>query len=76
MEAENGERRNDSGWVLACDVQQRFMLGLELTMGSIDHSASCRQVRAWAGIAMISYRSRETAWPWLWEMPPEKGWWR
>ena len=33
-------------WVLACDVQQRFMQGLGRTNDSVDRSAQCRQVRA------------------------------
>jgi len=36
-------------WVLACDVQQRFMQGLGRTSGSVDHSARCRQLRALGG---------------------------
>jgi sigma-B regulation protein RsbU (phosphoserine phosphatase) len=36
-------------WVLACDVQQRFMQGLGRTSASMDHSAQCRQVRALGG---------------------------
>ncbi|HEY1469950.1 MAG TPA: PP2C family protein-serine/threonine phosphatase [Candidatus Acidoferrum sp.] len=36
-------------WVLACDVQQRFMQGLERTSESVDHSARCRQIRALGG---------------------------
>jgi phosphoserine phosphatase RsbU/P len=36
-------------WVLACDVQQRFMQGLGWTSASMDHSAQCRQVRALGG---------------------------
>jgi hypothetical protein len=36
-------------WVLACDVQQRFMQGLGRTSNSVDYSARCRQVRALGG---------------------------
>jgi sigma-B regulation protein RsbU (phosphoserine phosphatase) len=36
-------------WVLACDVQQRFMQGLGRTSYSVDYSAHCRQVRALGG---------------------------
>jgi phosphoserine phosphatase RsbU/P len=36
-------------WVLACDVQQRFMQGLGRTTDSLDYSAHCRQVRALGG---------------------------
>jgi sigma-B regulation protein RsbU (phosphoserine phosphatase) len=36
-------------WVLACDVQQRFMQGLGPTSDSLDYSANCRQVRALGG---------------------------
>ena len=36
-------------WVLACDVQQRFMQGLGCTSHSMDYSAHCRQVRALGG---------------------------
>ena len=36
-------------WVLACDVQQRFMQGLGRINDSVDYSAQCRQVRALGG---------------------------
>jgi sigma-B regulation protein RsbU (phosphoserine phosphatase) len=36
-------------WVLACDVQRRFMQGLGRTSDSADYSARCRQVRALGG---------------------------
>lgn len=36
-------------WVLACDVQQRFMRGYQRSSSSIDYSAQCRQVRALGG---------------------------
>jgi phosphoserine phosphatase RsbU/P len=36
-------------WVLACDVQQRFMQGLGRISDSVDYSARCRQVRALGG---------------------------
>jgi sigma-B regulation protein RsbU (phosphoserine phosphatase) len=36
-------------WVLACDVQRRFMQGLGRTGDSVDYSARCRQVRALGG---------------------------
>jgi sigma-B regulation protein RsbU (phosphoserine phosphatase) len=36
-------------WILACDVQQRFMQGLERNSDSVDLSARCRQVRALGG---------------------------
>lgn len=36
-------------WVLACDVQQRFMQGLGRASASVDCSARCRQVRALGG---------------------------
>jgi sigma-B regulation protein RsbU (phosphoserine phosphatase) len=36
-------------WVLACDVQQRFMQGLGRASDSVDYSALCRQVRALGG---------------------------
>jgi len=36
-------------WVLACDVQRRFMQGLGRTSDSVDYSALCRQVRALGG---------------------------
>jgi phosphoserine phosphatase RsbU/P len=36
-------------WVLACDVQQRFMHGPGRDSGSVDYSARCRQVRALGG---------------------------
>jgi len=36
-------------WVLACDVQQRFMRGLGRTSDFVDYSAQCRQVRALGG---------------------------
>jgi sigma-B regulation protein RsbU (phosphoserine phosphatase) len=36
-------------WVLACDVQRRFMQGLGLTSDSVDYGGRCRQVRALGG---------------------------
>jgi len=37
-------------WVLACDVQQRFMQGADWsTTDRVDYSAQCRQVRALGG---------------------------
>jgi sigma-B regulation protein RsbU (phosphoserine phosphatase) len=36
-------------WVLACDVQQRFMQSLGRTSDSVDYSARCRQIRALGG---------------------------
>lgn len=36
-------------WVLACDVQQRFMQGRGRIGGSVDYSARCRQARALGG---------------------------
>jgi len=36
-------------WVLACDVQRRFMQGLGRTSDSVDYGARCRQVRALGG---------------------------
>ena len=36
-------------WMLAYDVQQRFMRGPRRTSCSLDHSAQCRQVRALGG---------------------------
>jgi phosphoserine phosphatase RsbU/P len=36
-------------WVLACDVQQRFMQGTGWATDSLDYSAQCRQVRALGG---------------------------
>jgi phosphoserine phosphatase RsbU/P len=36
-------------WVLACDVQQRFMRGHQQMSSSVDYSAQCRQVRALGG---------------------------
>lgn len=36
-------------WVLACDVQRRFMQGVGPTTHPVDYSARCRQVRALGG---------------------------
>lgn len=36
-------------WVLACDVQQRFMQGPGQTSDSVDYSGRCRQIRALGG---------------------------
>ncbi len=36
-------------WVIACDVQQRFMQGLDPAVGTLDFSAQCRQVHALGG---------------------------
>ena len=33
-------------WATACDVQQRFMQGLDRRSGTSDYSARCRQLRA------------------------------
>ncbi len=36
-------------WATACDVQQRFMQGLDRGAGTLDYSARCRQLRALGG---------------------------
>lgn len=36
-------------WATACDVQQRFMQGLDPAIDTLDYSARCRQVRALGG---------------------------
>ena len=36
-------------WLLACDVQQRFMQGLGRNSRSVEYSARCRQIRALGG---------------------------
>ncbi|MGH9403312.1 MAG: PP2C family protein-serine/threonine phosphatase [Terriglobia bacterium] len=36
-------------WAIACDVQQRFMQGLDPAIGALDYSARCRQVHALGG---------------------------
>jgi sigma-B regulation protein RsbU (phosphoserine phosphatase) len=36
-------------WVLACDVQQRFMEGCGPPTSAVDYSAECRQIRALGG---------------------------
>jgi sigma-B regulation protein RsbU (phosphoserine phosphatase) len=36
-------------WALACDVQQRFMRGLDPAADTLDYSAHCRQVRELGG---------------------------
>lgn len=36
-------------WALACDVQQRFMQGLDPAIESLDYSARCRQMRELGG---------------------------
>jgi len=36
-------------WMVACDVQQRFMRGAERAAGRLDYSARCRQMRALGG---------------------------
>ena len=36
-------------WAIACDVQQRFMQGLDRATDTLDYSARCRQVRALGG---------------------------
>ena len=36
-------------WMMACDVQQRFMQGSRGQAGTLDYSAQCRQVRALGG---------------------------
>jgi hypothetical protein len=59
-------------WVLACDVQRRFMEGLGRTSDSVDYSARCPQVRALVAIAMISCLLQMTAWRWSLAMPPAR----
>lgn len=59
-------------WLLACDVQQRFMQGLGRSSGSLDYSARCRQVRASAVTVTISHRSPRVDWPWSSATPPAK----
>src|SRR5579863_3401189 len=36
-------------WLFACDVQQRFMSGLNPAIDALDYSARCRQVHALGG---------------------------
>jgi phosphoserine phosphatase RsbU/P len=36
-------------WATACDVQQRFMQGLDPAVNTLDYSARCRQVQALGG---------------------------
>jgi sigma-B regulation protein RsbU (phosphoserine phosphatase) len=36
-------------WAIACDVQQRFMQGLDPGAGTLDYGARCRQVRELGG---------------------------
>jgi sigma-B regulation protein RsbU (phosphoserine phosphatase) len=36
-------------WVLACDVQQRFMQSLDRMAGTLDYSGRCRQLQALGG---------------------------
>ena len=36
-------------WAIACDVQQRFMQGLDRASETLDYSAQCRQVHALGG---------------------------
>lgn len=36
-------------WMLACDVQHRFMQGLDPAPGALDYSAQCRQAQALGG---------------------------
>jgi len=36
-------------WIIASDVQQRFMHGLETGLDTLDYSAGCRQLRALGG---------------------------
>jgi sigma-B regulation protein RsbU (phosphoserine phosphatase) len=36
-------------WAIACDVQQRFMQGLDPAFDTVDYSARCRQVRELGG---------------------------
>jgi hypothetical protein len=59
-------------WVLACDVQQRFMQGLGPTSDSLDYSAHCRQVRTLGGDCYEFMPLRMSAWRWSLEMPPVK----
>ena len=59
-------------WVLACDVQQRFMQGLGRTSYSMDYSALAAKFELSAAIAMSSCLLRMSAWRWSLEMPPVK----
>ncbi len=36
-------------WMIACDVQQRFMQGLDRATEILDYSARCRQMHALGG---------------------------
>lgn len=36
-------------WLMACDVQQRFMCGLDPAIDALDYSARCRQVHSLGG---------------------------
>lgn len=36
-------------WAIACEVQQRFMQGLDSAIGTLDYSARCRQMRELGG---------------------------
>ncbi len=49
MTTEDGVVDVSQDWVLACDVQQRFMQGVDRQVGSVDVSGRCRQVRALGG---------------------------
>jgi len=36
-------------WAIACDVQQRFMQGLDPAIDTLDYSTRCRQVHELGG---------------------------
>jgi len=59
-------------WVLACDVQRRFMQGLGRTSDSVDYSVRCRQVRALGGDCYDFMPLSNDAWRWSLAMPPAK----
>jgi serine phosphatase RsbU (regulator of sigma subunit) len=59
-------------WVLACDVQRRFMQGLGRSSDSVDYSARCRQVRALGGDCYDFMPFANDRLRWSLGMPPAK----
>jgi len=61
-------------WVLACDVQRRFMQANSTVSDSFDYSARCVRFGRSVAIATTRSRLRTTAWHLSSAMPREKVW--
>jgi len=59
-------------WLLACDVQRRFMQGRGRTAIRWTTALAAAKFEPSAAIAMISCLLQMTAWRWSLAMPPAK----